>query len=58
MHIRCILASMIETPMKPRGIKFPDRLWQAAKEKAGIIPMSVILRRLLEKWVEGKISLD
>lgn len=44
--------------MKPRGIKFPSNLWEAAKEKAGTMPLSVILRRLLEKWVKGEISLD
>ncbi len=44
--------------MKPRGIKFPSNLWKAAKEKAGTMPLSVILRRLLEKWVRGEISLD
>jgi hypothetical protein len=36
----------------------PKELLMKAREKAGFIPLSVILRKLLEKWVNGEIVLD
>ena len=44
--------------MKPRQIKFPEELWKTAQVKAGTIPVSVVIRRLVERWVKGEISLD
>jgi len=44
--------------MRQRAVKFPDDLWEQAQKKAGTMPLSVILRRLLERWVKGEISLD
>jgi len=40
------------------NISLPNHLWEAAKIKAGITPMSAIIRRLLEKWLSGEISAD
>lgn len=39
-------------------IRAPKSLIAQAKEKAGYIPLSVILRKLLEKWINGDIELD
>lgn len=44
--------------MKPKQIKFPEDLWETAQAKAGTIPVSVVIRRLVEKWTKGQISLD
>lgn len=44
-------------PMDLHHIRFPANLWQAAKEKAGEMPLAVIIRRLLERWVKGEIDL-
>lgn len=39
-------------------IRAPKSLITQAKEKAGYIPLSVILRKLIERWVSGDIELD
>jgi len=39
-------------------IRAPKTLLQQAREKAGYVPLSVILRKLLEKWITGEIELD
>ena len=39
-------------------IRASKSLITQAKEKAGYIPLSVILRKLLEKWINGDIELD
>lgn len=44
--------------MKKYNINFPPSLWDAAKKKAGSMPLSAVIRRLLEKWVKGEISID
>lgn len=44
--------------MKPHSFKMSDSLVQRAKEKAGMIPLSAIVRRLIEKWLDGEIKLD
>ena len=44
--------------MKNRQIRFPDSLWAKGKAKAGITPLSAVIRKLLEMWIAGKIDLD
>ena len=44
--------------MIPYAIRLPDSLLSAAKERAGLIPLSRAIRRLVELWVEGKINLE
>lgn len=44
--------------MKPHSFKMPDSLVARAKDKAGMIPLSRIVRRLIEKWLNGEIKLD
>lgn len=43
--------------MKNRQMRFPDSLWEAAKAKAGLTPLSAIIRELVRMWVEGKIKI-
>ena len=38
--------------------RLPSTLFEAAKAKAGITPLSAIVRRLIEKWVKGEIDLN
>jgi len=33
-------------------------LLERIKKKAGMIPLSKIIKRLLEKWVDGEVELD
>jgi hypothetical protein len=33
-----------------------DSTWDAAKEKAGITPLSAIIRRLVKMWLAGEIE--
>lgn len=42
----------------PYTFKAPGDLLDKIKEKAGLIPVSAIIRRLLEKWLAGEINLD
>lgn len=44
--------------MVTRGLSVSLSLWEQAQKKAGMRPMSAIIRRLLEKWVKGEIELD
>jgi hypothetical protein len=46
------------TNMSSFTIRAPKDLISQAKAKAGYIPLSVILRKLIEKWVNGEIELD
>jgi hypothetical protein len=45
-----------ERQMKPRMIRMADSTWDAAKEKAGITPLSAIIRRLVKMWLAGEIE--
>ena len=45
-------------PMVIRSLSIPRSLWETAKEKAGLISLSAVIRRLLEKWIKGEIDLD
>lgn len=44
--------------MKQFAGRAPESLLAKVKEKAGYIPLSVILRKLMEKWIAGEIELD
>lgn len=44
--------------MKQFAGRAPESLLKKVAEKAGYVPLSVILRKLLEKWVAGEIELD
>jgi hypothetical protein len=44
--------------MKLRHMRFPDSLWEQAKAKAGLTPLSAIVRKLVELWLAGKIDIN
>lgn len=44
--------------MKPHPIKMPDSLWNKAVKKSGITPVAAVVRRLLDMWIKGEISLE
>jgi hypothetical protein len=41
-----------------RNITIPPALLEAAMEKADLMPVSAIIRRLLTLWLEGKVDLS
>jgi hypothetical protein len=43
--------------MKPRAVRIPDDLYRKVIEKAKDVSLSVVIRLLLQMWVEGKIKL-
>lgn len=47
---------------KPKMLSFTFRLkpelFSRLKEKAGDIPISVIIRRLIEKYIRGEVGFD
>jgi hypothetical protein len=43
--------------MKPHMIRFSDDIWAAAKVKAGITPLSAIIRQLVKLWLAGEIEI-
>lgn len=45
-------------PMKQYSFKLPNNLLQDVENKADIVPVSKIIRALLEKWVKGEVELD
>jgi predicted CopG family antitoxin len=45
-------------PMVTRSISIHLDVWEQAQKKAGMIPMSAIIRRLIAKWLKGEIELD
>ena len=42
--------------MTQRSISIDMPLWNKAKEKAGMIPISAIIRKLLQLWVSGDLD--
>jgi len=38
--------------------RLPGDILEALKEKAGLVPVSVVIRRLIEKFIRGEIDLD
>lgn len=47
-----------DEPMKPFSVRMPANLVEDVSRKAGTIPLAVIIRRLLEKWLKGEVSID
>jgi hypothetical protein len=45
-------------PMVVRNITVPLDFWEECKRKAGIRPLSAVIRELLKMWLEGKIDID
>lgn len=48
----------MKQPKRPRSVKISDTLWEKAKKKAGLIPVSAVIRELLDKWIRGEIDLE
>lgn len=42
--------------MKPRMVRMTDNTWEAARAKAGITPLSAIIRRLVKMWLAGEVE--
>jgi hypothetical protein len=45
-------------PMVTRNITVPLEFWESAKRKAGLRPLSAVIRELLKLWMEGKIKIN
>jgi hypothetical protein len=43
--------------MKSFTMRMPPSLIEAAQERAGLIPLSVVIRTLVEMWLRGEIDL-
>jgi len=50
--------SRIDEIMVNHTIKMQPSLIEDTKKKAGNVPVSRIIRTLLEKWLEGEIELE
>ena len=46
------------TKMERHYINFLPEMWKQAKTKAGLTPLSAIIRKLVELWLAGKIDLN
>jgi hypothetical protein len=44
--------------MIPYTLRIYPSLIERAKEKAGMVPLSTIIRALIEKWLSGEIVID
>lgn len=44
--------------MVQRSISIEPEFWEQCKQKAGLKPISAVVRRLLELWLEGKINIE
>lgn len=44
--------------MRLRSLATTDELWERSKAKAGMKPLSAVIRALLEAWLAGKIEVD
>lgn len=44
--------------MIPYTLRIYPSLLERAKMKAGLIPLSAIIRILIEKWLKGEISIE
>lgn len=44
--------------MERYTFRLPPSLLEVAKRKSGMVPLSKIIRKLLEKWVRGEIEID
>lgn len=44
--------------MKSRMIRMTDNTWEAARVKAGITPLSAIIRQLVERWLSTEYDIE
>jgi predicted CopG family antitoxin len=44
--------------MVTRNITIPLDFWETCKQKAGIRPLSAVIRKLLEGWLRGDFKID
>lgn len=44
--------------MESFTFRIPKTLIEQLKDKAGLMPISVVIRRLIEKYIKGDIGLD
>lgn len=44
--------------MVNRSLSIELSLWKQAQRKAGLLPISAVIRRLLQLWIAGKIRLE
>lgn len=44
--------------MQSFTFRLPPSLIEQLRDKAGSIPISVIIRRLIEKYIKGEVGLD
>jgi len=44
--------------MIPYSVRLPENLIEQAKARAGLIPLSRVIRRLIELFVSGRINLE
>ena len=43
--------------MESFNLRMPPSLVQSARDKAGLIPLSKVIRTLIEMWLRGEIEL-
>lgn len=43
--------------MKRKSIRVPEALWAQAMKKAGLTPLSSIVRLLIQMWLDGEIEI-
>ncbi len=46
------------TKKKVFNVRISEDLYAQFKEKLGLLAMSVVIRRLIEKYIKGEITLD
>jgi hypothetical protein len=44
--------------MIPYTFRLPTDLLEQLQDKAGLVPVSVVIRKLIEKFIKGEIKLD
>lgn len=44
--------------MEQYSVRMTPTLWETAKQKAGFVPLSVVIRILIEKWLSGEIVIN
>lgn len=47
-----------EDKMMSFTFRLPKDLLKQLKERAGSIPISVVIRRLIEKYIKGEVGID
>lgn len=47
-----------EDRMESFTFRVPKNLLQSLRDRAGGIPISVVIRRLIEKYIKGEVGLD